>query len=76
MPTLMTMADLVFVPEEKGVTQRVAVMEEPGKLVMRHAKVPVPGPRELRIKVKYNGICGSDLEAFRGSRKPGESRCH
>ena len=34
-----------------------------------------PGPREVRIKVKYNGICGSDLEAYRGSRKPEFMSC-
>lgn len=86
-------------------------MDEPGKLVVRHAKIPVvratvcctgrraaapvahtstrarrrdhrppprrsqPGPREVRIKVKYNGICGSDLEAYRGSRKPEFMSC-
>jgi threonine dehydrogenase-like Zn-dependent dehydrogenase len=29
-----------------------------------------PGPGEVRVKIKYVGICGSDLEAYRGHRSP------
>jgi threonine dehydrogenase-like Zn-dependent dehydrogenase len=34
--------------------------------------IPVPEPRrgELRVKIAYVGICGSDVEAYLGRRKP------
>jgi L-iditol 2-dehydrogenase len=50
--------------------QKVAVLESSGVIAVRHAKVPEPGPAEVRVRVLYVGICGSDLEAFRGSRAP------
>jgi threonine dehydrogenase-like Zn-dependent dehydrogenase len=51
-------------------TQRVAILEKPYRMRLAAAKIPEPEDDEVRIKIKYVGICGSDLEAFRGTRKP------
>lgn len=66
----MTQAALEFVPAGSADSQAVAVLEKPGSLSLRHARIPVPGPGELRVKITYVGICGSDLEAYRGLRQP------
>jgi len=69
MVTKMKLAELEFVEIESSDTQRVAVMDEPGLLTLRYSKIPEPGPYEVRVKIKWVGICGSDLEAFRGIRQ-------
>lgn len=70
MPTKMTMGDLELVAPEHPEAQRIAVMREFGKLEMAHARTPQAGDNEIRVKIKWVGICGSDIEAFRGTRKP------
>ncbi len=70
MATKMSMADLCLVDYEDETTQKVAVMDEPFKMSIHNAKIPVPGDNEVRVKIKWVGICGSDLEAFRGTRAP------
>ncbi len=43
-------------------------LEQPGNLRMRESPpTPTPKPNEVKIKVIYGGICGSDLRVFRGS---------
>ncbi|WP_239624939.1 alcohol dehydrogenase catalytic domain-containing protein [Paenibacillus sp. H1-7] len=37
---------------------------------MRRAFIPEPEDHEVRVKVKWVGICGSDIEVFRGAREP------
>ena len=66
----MVQADLKLTTGEGEGTQRVAVLEEPGTISLRRAEIPHTGEREIRVKITYVGICGSDLEAFRGHRKP------
>lgn len=70
MATKMSMADLCLVDYEDETTQKVAVMDEPFKMSIRNGKIPVPADNEVRVKIKWVGICGSDLEAFRGTRAP------
>ena len=43
-------------------------LEKPGDLKMKES-APAPAPRdnEVKVKVIYGGICGSDLRVFRGS---------
>ena len=43
-------------------------LEKPGDLKMREC-VPAPAPKdnEVKVKVIYGGICGSDLRVFKGS---------
>ena len=72
MPTTMSYADLKIVKESdsKGKLQTIAILEEPYKLSLAKAEIPEPKENEIRVKIIYVGICGSDLEAFRGTRKP------
>jgi threonine dehydrogenase-like Zn-dependent dehydrogenase len=64
----MEVPDLQLVDYEGEGTQLVAVMEEIGKVVIRHALIPTPKKNEIRVDIKWVGICGSDLEVYRGAR--------
>jgi len=67
MATKMQIASLEFVEKSED-SQKVAVLNSPFDISVRYARIPEPGDGEIRIKVKYVGICGSDLEAYRGTR--------
>lgn len=45
-------------------TMRAMVLEAPGKLVPKRIPIPKPGPRDVLLKVKYAGICGSDFPIY------------
>lgn len=62
MPRMMTSPTLALVPAGTPGSQRVAVLESIGKMRMAHAAIPVPLPHQVRVKITYVGICGSDLE--------------
>ncbi|MCZ8513263.1 alcohol dehydrogenase catalytic domain-containing protein [Paenibacillus filicis] len=51
-------------------TQLCAVVEEIGQITLKRALIPEPQDGEVRVKVKWVGICGSDVEVFRGAREP------
>lgn len=70
MPTKMSYAQFDFSIKEDLPVQKVAVMETPYLINVVDANVPEPNDDEVRVKIKYVGICGSDLETFRGNRKP------
>ncbi len=70
MATKMQMAELRLVDAGHPNAQKVAVLSKPFDLSIAHAEIPEPGPGEIRVKIKYVGICGSDLEAYRGTRRP------
>lgn len=66
----MSQAKLELVEAGTLDSQRVAVLDAPHKISMKHALIPEPDDHQVRVKVKYVGICGSDLEAYRGTRQP------
>jgi threonine dehydrogenase-like Zn-dependent dehydrogenase len=66
----MQLADLNFVSADHPNAQRVAVLHEPLQIDMTYAEIPEPGPDEIRIKILLVGICGSDIETYRGIRRP------
>lgn len=71
MATKMKMAELDIIDSDSlEETQKIAILSEPYKLEVVRAAIPEANDDEIRIKLKYVGICGSDLEAFRGTRKP------
>lgn len=70
MATKMAMAALQLVDDNGPGTQRVAVMDAPFQMSVRNALIPIPAEDEVRVKIKWVGICGSDLEAYRGTRAP------
>jgi threonine dehydrogenase-like Zn-dependent dehydrogenase len=45
---------------------RAAVQVEPGKIELREYPRPKTGPEDGLLRVEANGICGSDVETFRG----------
>lgn len=50
--------------------QRVAILNGPRDISLAHAEIPEPGDGEICVKIKWVGICGSDIEAYRGTRTP------
>ncbi len=70
MPTKMRFAELDYVEAGSLDSQSVAILEKPYSMKVVSAKILEPGDDEIRVKIKYVGICGSDLEAYRGVRKP------
>lgn len=42
----------------------VAILERPGKMVIKDTEIPKPKDDEVLIEVKYVGICGSDVHGF------------
>lgn len=70
MATKMAMADLQLVERADANTQRVAVLDAPYQMRVHNALIPEPNENEVRVKIKWVGICGSDLEAYRGTRAP------
>ena len=70
MTTRMAQAPLDLVDAGHANTQRVAILDGPRRLSLAHAKIPEPGDGEVRIKIKWVGVCGSDVETYRGTRRP------
>ncbi|MCC5849149.1 MAG: alcohol dehydrogenase catalytic domain-containing protein [Verrucomicrobia bacterium] len=70
MTSKMTMAPLELVEADHPRAQQVAVLETFGQLKPAYAEIPEAGDDDIRVKIKWVGICGSDLEAFRGTRQP------
>lgn len=66
----MVVPDMEWVDEKAPDTQQVAVMETVGKIDIKYAKIPHAKDGEIRVDVKWVGICGSDLEVYRGARTP------
>src|SRR5690349_6561591 len=58
---------------------RELVLTEIGRLDVREAPVPTPGPGEVVIRVAATGICGSDVHGYTGEngrRHPGQVMGH
>ncbi|MDI3311842.1 MAG: alcohol dehydrogenase catalytic domain-containing protein [Thermoanaerobacterium sp.] len=70
MTTKMEMAEFEWVEKGTPNSQKVAVLNKPYDISIRYARIPEPGDGEVRVKIKWVGICGSDLEAYRGTRAP------
>ena len=41
---------------------------QPGQITVAEVEMPVPAPGEALLKVRYAGICGSDLQTFTGNQ--------
>jgi len=66
----MQMPELKLVPEDHPNAQKVAVLHKPYEISIAWAEIPEPGDGELRVKIKWVGVCGSDVEVYRGARLP------
>ena len=47
---------------------KVVFVDEPGQIEMREAEIPVPEEGEALLKIKYCGICGSDVATYTGNQ--------
>ncbi|PDQ03008.1 Zn-dependent oxidoreductase [Klebsiella quasipneumoniae] len=45
---------------------RSVVVKEPGQLNIETRPVPAPGAHEVRVKIAFAGICGSDVHIYQG----------
>ncbi len=54
---------------ENNDTMKAVVWDGPFKLSLKEVKKPVPQKKEVLIKTKVVGICGSDLEVYDGRFK-------
>lgn len=45
---------------------RAVLMSKPGSVELRDLPEPVLGPEEVLVEIKLIGLCGSDLNSFRG----------
>ncbi len=52
-------------------TMRAAFFEAAATMAVRQVAVPEPPPGEVRVAVRYCGICGSDLSVFPGGALAG-----
>lgn len=43
---------------------RIHILEEPGKIALREAPTPEPGPGEIIVRVRAALTCGTDVKAF------------
>jgi threonine dehydrogenase-like Zn-dependent dehydrogenase len=66
----MIVADLKLVSPDHPNAQKVAVLNGPYHIAMVHAEIPTAGDGEVRVKIKWVGVCGSDIETYRGQRQP------
>jgi 2-desacetyl-2-hydroxyethyl bacteriochlorophyllide A dehydrogenase len=46
---------------------KAAVQYGPGDVRVEDIPEPQPGPDEVKVKIEYCGVCGSDLEIFAGT---------
>ena len=46
---------------------RYVCIPRPGEIELREREAPVPRAGEVLLRLRYGGICGSDLGTFRGS---------
>jgi threonine dehydrogenase-like Zn-dependent dehydrogenase len=54
---------------------RAIVLKGPGEAVLTEFEKPLIGPEDVLIRSRAVGICGSDVELYRGIRPEGYYRC-
>jgi L-iditol 2-dehydrogenase len=47
-------------------SMKQAVLEQPGRVLIRDVPLPEPGPGQILLKIKEIGVCGSDIHAWHG----------
>lgn len=70
MPTHMVVADLKLVSSDHPNSQKIAILNKPYDISTTFAEIPEAGDGEIRVKIKWVGVCGSDVETYRGQRQP------
>ena len=49
-------------------TMKAVYLEEIGRLDVREIPIPEPGPRDVLVKMKSVGVCGSDIHYYENGR--------
>jgi L-iditol 2-dehydrogenase len=49
-------------------TNRAAVLTEPGQIIIEERPVPEPAPREVLVEITSVGVCGSDVHYYQHGR--------
>jgi L-iditol 2-dehydrogenase len=49
-------------------TNRAAVLTEPGRIIIEERPVPEPAPREVLVEITSVGVCGSDVHYYQHGR--------
>ena len=49
-------------------TMRAVYLVEAGKFALEEVPVPTPGPRDVLVKVRACGVCGSDIHFYEKGR--------
>ena len=55
-------------PSEGGNRMKAVHVVKPGEIAVADVPVPSPGPGEALLRVRYAGICGSDMQTFAGTQ--------
>ncbi|MFS0724795.1 zinc-dependent alcohol dehydrogenase [Paenibacillus sp. 1P07SE] len=66
----MSVPPMELVDREGPDTQLCAVLNTIGHIEVARALIPEPKADEVRVRIKWVGICGSDVEVYRGARSP------
>ena len=49
---------------------KVAALYGKGDVRIEERPIPVPGPNQMVVKIQYVGVCGTDLEFYKGAYPP------
>jgi threonine dehydrogenase-like Zn-dependent dehydrogenase len=49
-----------------GMTMKALMIEQEGRTRFHDVSAPAMGPEDVRVAVRHVGLCGSDLNTFRG----------
>src|SRR5216684_2142479 len=53
---------------ERGTLMRALLLKAPGEAILTELEKPAIGPEDVLIRSRAVGICGSDVELYRGTR--------
>ena len=48
---------------------RAAILRAPFNIVVENVEKPKAGPREILVRIKANGVCGTDTAMYSGRYK-------
>ena len=54
---------------------KAAVYHGPNKVEIADVPEPTPGPGAVKLKVGFNGICGTDLHEYRSEERRVGKEC-
>src|SRR5437773_1524900 len=64
-------SDVLLAKRDKGIVMKAIVIEGPHQMRLVEAAIPILKPDEVLIRSRAVGICGSDVELYKGTRPQG-----